>query len=279
MYFSDQDVQQLDRMAQQLRLDALDMIYHRGQGHIGGAFSMAEIVTALFFHHLRIRPEEPEWPERDRFVLGKGHACATLYAALARRGYFPKEDLETFGRIGSPLQGHPCRLKTRGIDMSAGCLGHALPIAAGLGLAARLEKRGWRTYALLGDGECQAGVVWEGAMVVGKYRLANVTTIVDHNDVQNDGASHEVMPVEPLAAKFRSFNLEVMEIDGHDMRQVLESIELAGRIYAAPVVIIAHTTKGRGVSFMENTCHWHGGAPTDEQYAQARAELEGALKR
>jgi len=279
MYYSDQEVEHLDRTAQQLRLDALDMIYKRGQGHIGGAFSMAEIITALFFHHMQVRPEQPDWPERDRFVLGKGHACATLYAALARRGYFPREDLDTFGRIGSPLQGHPCRLKTSGIDMSSGCLGHALSIGAGLGLAARLEKSCWRTYILLGDGECQAGIVWEGAMVVGKYRLSNVITIVDNNDVQNDGASHDVMPVELFAEKWRSFNLKVVEIDGHNMRQILETIEMVKKIYAVPMVIIAHTTKGKGVSFMENTCHWHGGAPNEDQYSRARAELEGTMKK
>lgn len=277
MYFSDKLVKDLSLTAQQLRLDALDMIYSRTQGHIGGAFSMAEIITALFFYHMNIKPDQPYWDQRDRFILGKGHACATLYAALARRGFFKEKELKEFGRIGSILQGHPDMNKTAGIDMSTGCLGHALPIAAGLGLAARLKRLCYKTYALLGDGECQAGIVWEGAMFISKYNLSNIITIIDYNNVQNDGPTHEIMPLEPFADKWKAFGFETFTVHGHNMYSILEVLAQAREIHANPVAIIAHTIKGKGVSFMENTCEWHGGAPTKEQYELAKIELEEGM--
>lgn len=274
---SDKLVDELDRKARELRMDVLRMIYKRGEGHPGGSLSIAEILAALFFHHLRIDPVNPDWPERDRFLLGKGHACATLYAALSRKGFFPGDTLNTFGRLGSSLQGHPDRLKTPGIDMTSGLLGHALSIAVGLGLAARIRGFTYNIYVLLGDGECQAGIIWEGAMAAGKYKLANITTIVDYNDIQNDGPVHEIMPIEPFVAKWESFGFEVMEINGHNMREVLDSLDAAAQIYTKPTVIIAHTTKGKGVSFMENVVSWHSGAPNDDQYAKAISELQGNL--
>jgi len=274
-YHSEKLIDELNKKARQLRLDALKMIHRRGQGHPGGSLSIAEIIAALFFHHLRIDPNNLSWPERDRFILSKGHACATLYAALARRGFFPVKELTSWGHLNSPLQGHPDRLKTPGVEMTAGFLGHGLAIGVGLSLAARLKKMNYHTYVLLGDGECQAGILWEGALTAGKYQLANLTAIVDYNDVQLDGPVHEIMPLEPFVEKWQSFNFAVIEINGHNMREVLEAFDVATEIHDKPTVIIAHTTKGKGVSFMENEAFWHGRAPDDEQYTKAETELKG----
>jgi len=269
----------LEERARQLRRDALIMIHRRGAGHPGGSLSAADIVAALFFHKLRLDPQRPDWPERDRFILSKGHASAILYAALARRGFFPVSDLERWGELDCHLQGHPDRLKTPGVEMTSGILGHGVAIGAGLALAARLKSRRYRVYVLLGDGECQAGIVWEGAMLAARYRLSNLTAIVDYNDVQLDGPVHEVMPIEPLAEKWRAFNWAVLEINGHNIRQIMEALDTAAEIHHRPTVIIAHTTKGKGVSFMENEAAWHGVAPNDAQLAQALAELgtEGSV--
>ncbi|MBA7499487.1 MAG: transketolase [Clostridia bacterium] len=274
-YHSEKLINGLNEKARQLRLDALKMIHRRGQGHPGGSLSAAEIMTALFFHHMQIDSTRPDWPERDRFILSKGHACAILYPALARRGYFSLEELSRWGHLGSFLQGHPDRLKTPGVEMTAGFLGHGLPIGVGLCLAARLKGLSYHTYILLGDGECQCGVLWEGAMTAAKYKLSNLIVIVDYNDVQLDGPVHEIMPLEPLVEKWKSFNFATVEINGHNMREVIEALDMAKEIHSQPTVIIAHTTKGKGVSFMENKAEWHGLAPNDAQYAQAVAELKG----
>ncbi len=266
---------ELEERARELRIDSLDMIYRRGAGHPGGSLSVAEIMAALFFHKMRLDPERPDWPERDRFILSKGHASAILYAALARRGFFPMEDLKQWGELSCHLQGHPDCLKTPGVEMTSGILGHGVAIGSGLALAARMNNLNYRVYVLLGDGECQAGVVWEGAMTAAKYRLANLTAIVDYNDVQLDGPVHEIMPLEPFVGKWQVFNWAVLEINGHNMRQVLEALDMADEIHDRPTVIVAHTTKGKGVSFMENDSHWHGVPPDDAQYAQAIAELRG----
>lgn len=265
---------ELNERARDLRLDSLEMIHRRGAGHPGGALSAAEIMAALFFHKLRLDPTRPDWPERDRFILSKGHASAILYAALARRGFFPMEDLKEWGKLECHLQGHPDRLKTPGVEMTSGILGHGVAIGAGLALVARMNGMRYRVYVLLGDGECQAGVVWEGTMTAAKYRLSNLTAIVDYNDVQLDGAVHQIMPLEPLIDKWRACNWEVLEINGHNMRQVLEALDMAKEIHHRPTVIVAHTTKGKGVSYMENKALWHGIAPSDEQLAQATAELK-----
>ncbi|MCD6574788.1 transketolase [Candidatus Aerophobetes bacterium] len=272
---SEKLINELNDMAKQLRIDALEMIHRRGQGHPGGSLSIAEIIAALFFHHLRIDPMRPDWEERDRFILSKGHACATLYAALAHRGFFPIEELTNWGHLNSRLQGHPDRLKTAGVEMTTGFLGHGLAIGAGLCLAARLKKMNYHTYVLLGDGECQSGILWEGALTAGKYRLSNLTAIVDYNDVQLDGPVHEIMPLEPFVEKWKAFSFAVIEINGHNMREILDSLDMALQIHTKPTAIIAHTTKGKGVSFMENKASWHGRAPNDEQFARAKAELLG----
>jgi transketolase len=266
-------LEELNKVAGELRIEALKMIHRRGQGHPGGALSAAEIVAALYFHHLRIKPEIPDWDARDRFILSKGHASAILYPALAKRGYFPVEELDTWGEIGGRIQGHPDRLKTPGIDMSAGCLGHGISIGAGLCLAARTENLDYRTYVLIGDGECQAGIIWEGVMLAAKYGLSNLVTILDYNQVQLDGRIDEIMPLEPLKEKWASFNWNIIEIDGHNMKEVLDSLDEACMSKDRPTVIIAHTVKGKGVSFMEGKAEWHGKAPSADELKRAMEEL------
>ena len=272
-------VRELDEIAQRLRLDALEMIHRRKAGHPGGSLSASEIITALIFHQLRIDPKRPEWEERDRFILSKGHACSLLYAALARRGFFPREDLKSWGHLGSRLQGHPDRLKTPGIDMTTGMEGHGLAVGAGLCLAARLKGLNYHVYVLVGDGECQCGVLWEGALIASKYRLSELTVIVDYNHVQMSGPVHEVLPLDPLVEKWKAFNFATIEINGNDMRQVLDALDLAVEIRNKPTAIIAHTTKGEGVSFMENTHEWHGRPPNDEEFRRAAEELRRRIKR
>jgi transketolase len=272
-FITDGKIQELEEIARQLRLTSLEMIHRRKAGHPGGCLSAADIVAALFFHKLRIDPRHRNWSDRDYFILSKGHASALLYAALARREFFPSEDLLSWGDLDCHLQGHPDRLKTPGVEMTTGLLGHGVAIGSGLALAARLNQKSQRVYVLLGDGECQAGMVWEGAMTAAKYNLSNLLAIVDYNDVQLDGPVHEIMPLEPFAEKWRAFNWAVLEINGHDMRQIVEALDAAEQIHAQPTVLIARTTKGRGVSYMENLAHWHGIPPDDAQMAQAVKEL------
>jgi len=267
-------IAELEEIARHLRMDSLTLINRRGAGHPGGALSAAEIMTALYFHVLRIDPENPVWEQRDRFILSKGHASAVLYSALSRRGFFSFSELDHWGEVDCPHQGHPDRLKTPGVEMTSGILGHGVALGTGLALAARLKKLAYQTYVLLGDGECQAGIVWEGAVTAAKYHLSNLTTIVDYNNVQLDGPVHEVMPLEPLADKWSSFGWHVVEVNGHSVRQVVEALELAREIHDQPTVILAHTTKGKGVSFMENQSYWHGNVPNNEQLSKALAELE-----
>jgi len=268
----------LDAKANYLRRQSLTMIYQRQAGHPGGCLSAADIVAALYFNILRLDPQRPAWEDRDRFILSKGHASALLYSALACRGYFTESDLGHWGELACHLQGHPDRLKTPGVDMTSGILGHGIAIGLGLCLAARLQKRDYHTYVLLGDGECQGGIVWEGINACSKFNPGNITAIVDYNDVQLDGAVHDIMPMEPFADKWRSFRWEVIAIDGHDMREILSSLDEAKGMTQRPVVIIARTVKGKGVSFMENKAHWHGIPPNKEQYEAAMAELAGEGK-
>jgi len=265
----------LEAQANYLRRQSLTMIYRRQAGHPGGCLSAADIVAALYFSVLRIDPTRPDWEDRDRFILSKGHASALLYSALARRGYFDESELEHWGELTCSLQGHPDRLKTPGVDMTSGILGHGIAIGLGLSLAARLREKDYHTYVLLGDGECQGGIVWESANACAKFNPGNLTAIVDYNDVQLDGAVHDIMPMEPFADKWRSFRWEVITIDGHDIKQILNALDEARSITRSPVVIIARTVKGRGVSFMENKSQWHGIPPDKEQYAAAMAELSG----
>ena len=278
--YNDETILDLEKIALDLRLTSLEMIYRRQAGHPGGSLSAADIVTALYFNKMRIDPKNPQDPDRDRFILSKGHASSILYAALAKKGYFPKEDLLQWGSLTCHLQGHPDRNKTPGVDMSTGVLGHGVNVGAGLALAAKLNGKSYRTYVLLGDGECQGGIVWEGAMTAGKFKLDNLTLVVDYNDVQLDGFVHDIMPLEPFTDKWKAFNLAVIEIDGHNMRQILEALDRAENTHDRTTVIVARTVKGKGVSFMENDNKWHGNVPSEQQMEQARMELsQGAMRR
>lgn len=269
----------LSRRAMEFRIQVLRMVYNYKTGHIGGAFSAAEIMTALYFHHLRLDPANPGWPDRDRLVFSKGHACAILYTALANRGYFPVEELMTFRAINSRLQGHPDNHKTPGVEVPAGPLGHGVAIGAGMALAARMDRSKRRIYVVLGDGEINAGVVWEGAMAAAKYGLDNLKAILDYNGIQQTGPTAKVLPTEPIADKWRSFGWHVIEIHGHNMGQVLDALDEADEIHARPAVIIARTTKGKGVGFMEYDHYWHGNPPTAEQFEAALAELKEGMDR
>jgi len=270
-------ISELKEIARQIRIHVLDTIHTVQSGHIGGSFSEAEILAALYFRILRLRPEEPKWPDRDRFVLSKGHACPGLYAALALRGYFPTDTLRTLRQFGSTLQGHPV-IKTPGIDMTTGSLGMGFGIAVGMALEASRSGKSYDVYTLLGDGEINEGIVWEVAGTANKYRLGNLVALVDRNTVQNDGPCDEIMPMEPIDRKFEAFGWRVSKIDGNDVGQVVRALEEARDYREGPSCIVAYTAKGKGVSFMENDAYWHGKAPNDEQYAAARAELEGAAR-
>jgi transketolase len=260
-----------------MREDVIRMVTAAGSGHPGGSLSAAEIVAALVFHTLRRRAGEPEWPDRDRFVISKGHGVPILYAALAEAGEIPHEELLTLRQLGSRLQGHPDRVKLPWVEAATGSLGQGLSIALGMALAGRLDGDRFRVFCLLGDGEVQAGQVWEAAMAAGKYRVSNLIAIVDYNKVQLDGLCREIMDLEPLAEKWRSFNWQVRTIDdGNDLGQVLTALAAAAADAAAgrgPQVLIAHTVKGKGVSFMEGTAAWHGKAPTAAEAERALEEI------
>jgi transketolase len=267
----------LSRRAYEHRSQVLRMVYDRKSGHIGGAFSIAEVLTALYFHHLRIDPQRPAWPDRDRLVFSKGHACAMLYTVLAHRGFFPVAELSTFRSLNSRLQGHPEPAKTAGVEVAAGPLGHGVAIGAGMALGARLAASRRNIYVILGDGELDSGVIWEGLLVAAKFGLNNLKVIVDYNGVQQTGTTSAVMPTEPIADKWAAFNWHVMEIHGHNMAEILDALDRVDEIHGRPAVIIARTTKGKGVSFMENEPAWHGGIPNDDQFRRASDELqEGA---
>ncbi len=271
-------VRDLSLRAYEYRAEVLQMVYDRKSGHIGGAFSIAEILTALYFHQLRLDPENPEWIDRDRLVFSKGHACAMLYTVLAHRGYFPIEELGTFRALNSRLQGHPEPAKTPGVEVAAGPLGHGVAVGAGMALAARLEGSRRKVYVILGDGELNSGVIWEGLMLGAKFGLDNLKVIVDYNGVQQTGSTRQVMPTEPIAEKWKAFNWHVIEIHGHNVAEILDAFDRADEIHGRPVVIIARTTKGKGVSFMENVPQWHGGIPSQEQFESAMEELQKGVR-
>ncbi|MFW6338024.1 MAG: transketolase [Alkalispirochaetaceae bacterium] len=268
---------QLRDRAREIRLAVLEMVYTAQSGHIGGSFSAAEILAALYFKFLRVRPEEPKWPDRDRFILSKGHACPVLYATLAIKGFYPMETLKTLRQFESILQGHPV-IKTPGVDMTSGSLGIGFGIAVGMAIEAKVSGAEYNLFSLLGDGEINEGVVWEAAQNANKYRLDNLVAIVDRNRIQNDGFSDDIMPVEPIDEKFRAFGWKVEKIDGHDMQQVVAALERAVAHKGTPYCIVSYTIKGRGVSFMENDHYWHGKPPTEEQYEAAKKELSGGAK-
>jgi len=266
-------IQELEQIANDLRCLIVRMVHIAGSGHPGGSLSAADIVAALYFSVLRVDPSWPDWPDRDRFVLSKGHACPVVYAALARRGYFPVDELWTLRQLGSRLQGHPDMQRTPGIDATTGSLGQGISIACGLALAAKIDHETYRVYTMLGCGELQEGQVWEAAMAAAHYKLDNLTAIVDYNRLQLDGTNAEIMEIAPLADKWRAFGWQVLEIDGHNMSEILEALSASQKTGDIPTVIIARTVKGKGVSFMENQVGWHSGTLSKEQLAQALADL------
>jgi transketolase len=266
-------VTKLKKQARTIRKDIINMIYHSQSGHPGGALSCTDILTVLYFDILHVDPEKPKDPDRDRFILSKGHACPAWYACLAEKGFFDTSHLNTLRQFGSILQGHPDMNKTPGVDINTGSLGHGASEAIGMALEGKMTKKNFHVYAVLGDGELNEGIIWEAAMSAGKFSLDNLTFIIDYNHLQLDGTTEQIMPLEPLAQKFESFGWETMEIDGHDIQQIITSIEKRNEISGKPVCIIAQTVKGKGVSFMENQRGWHGKAPNDEEFIQAMKEL------
>lgn len=265
----------LKSLTKQMRLDIIRMIEAAGNGHPGGSLSIIDILTVLYWKFLKHDPKKPDWEGRDRFILSKGHACPALYAVMAYRGYFPKEDLMSLRKLGSPLQGHPDRLRMPGIEFSTGSLGQGLSVGLGMACAAKLDKQDWKAVVVLGDGELQEGQCWEAFMAAPKFKLDNLIAIVDHNNGQIDGPVSEVMDIEPLTDKLKSFQWEVQTVDGHDLAAVEKALAKA---WAAkdgrPQAIVAKTVKGKGVSFMEHNIAWHGNAPKKEDADKACEEIK-----
>jgi transketolase len=265
---------ELKEMAKKLRRHVITMIATAGSGHPGGSLSAADIITALYFKVLRHDPKNPQWSDRDRFILSKGHAAPILYAALAEAGYFPVAELATLRKLDSRLQGHTDRKFTPGVEMSAGSLGMGLSFAIGVALAARLDSKTYRTYVLLSDGECEEGETWEAALSAAQFKLDNLTAIVDCNGMQLSGWTRDIMNLEPFTRKWQAFGWHIIDIDGHDFDQILSACQRAEKIKGKPTVIVARTIKGKGVSFMENNAEFHGKAPTWEEAERALKELE-----
>lgn len=273
MGISKELIKNLENIANQVRRDIIKMTGFAGSGHPGGSLSVVEVLVSLYFARMRHNPSDPYWPERDRFVLSKGHAAPALYSVLSLCGYFPREELWRLRKLGSILQGHPSRLDTPGVEASTGSLGIGFAIAQGMALAGKLDKKDYRVFVLLGDGEIQEGIVWEVAMSASFHHLDNLTAILDYNGMQLDGSIHDIVSPYPIASKWRAFGWEVFEIDGHDFYQILEVLSKVERVREFPTIIIAHTVKGKGVSFMENNNEFHGKAPTPEQVKMALEEL------
>jgi len=266
---------QYEKAAANIRTGIVKAIHNAGSGHPGGSLSAADIVTALYFKEMNIDPENPKMEGRDKFILSKGHAGPVQYAALAERGYFPKEEILQLRKLGNKFQGHPNMHKVPGVEMSTGSLGQGISVAAGMAMANKLDKNPGRVYVLLGDGEIQEGLVWEAAMSAAHYGLDNLVGILDWNGLQIDGKNENVMTVTPVDEKFRSFGWNVVVIDGHDFAQIFDAFDQARACEGKPTMIIAKTVKGKGVSFMENEAGWHGKAPNEEQVQQAVEELGG----
>lgn len=264
----------LEEKAKEVRLKIVDMIHKAQSGHPGGSLSAADIVTALYFDVARLKPDTPRWPDRDRILLSKGHACPVIYTCLAMRGFFDIAHLDTLRQIESILQGHPIH-KTPGIDMTTGSLGHGLSIGLGMALEGKLTGRNYHVYVILGDGEINEGLVWEAAMAANKYKTDNLIAFVDRNGLQMDGFCNDVMPTGDICEKFNAFGWQTLHINGHDMEQILTAIEKARSVTGKPVCIVADTVKGKGVSYMENVCEWHGKCPDNTEYDCAIQEIRG----
>ena len=273
MALSTQERQKLQDIARELRLTVIDVMAWSGGAHVGGSLSIIDILTILYFKYLDVNPADPQWDERDRFVLSKGHAAAGLIPVLAKRGFFPEETLKTFNHFGSPFAMHPDSNKVIGCDASAGSLGHGLSMAVGMALGARQRKMPWKTVCLMGDGECCEGSVWEAAMSAPHFKLGNLIGIVDRNRFMIDGETEDVMPLEPFADKWRAFGWDVVEVDGHDFDQLDEALSKAWAVTDVPVLILAHTIKGKGVDFMENNVVYHYASADSELCARAKASI------
>ena len=274
---TDSNIELLEAKAKKLRCNVISMITAAGSGHPGGALSSMDLITYLYFYKMRIDPENPKWEDRDRFIFSKGHCCPAMYAALAEKGFFPEDALWTLRDLGSILQGHPDMRKTPGVDMTSGSLGQGLSCAVGMALGGKLGKRGFDVYALIGDGEMQSGQVWEAAMAAGGYELDNLTVIIDNNKLQCDGATCNIMKIEPVKDKWSAFGWEVCEIDGHSFREIDKAFDIFTPGNGKPKALIANTIKGKGVSFMENNHLWHGLPPTEEQAYAAIKEIRGEM--
>ncbi len=274
MPYSDKQIEELESKAKHIRRTIIDMLCRACSGHPGGSLSSTDLVCALYFAVLRHNPRNPQWPDRDRFHMSKGHCCPLLYAVLAESGYFPKEKLKELRKLGSMLQGHPDR-RCPGVEVASGSLGQGLSVALGMSLAAKLDKKDYRVYCLIGDGESQEGNIWEAAMAASHYKRDNLCAMLDYNGLQIDGKTSEVMNLDPVKDKWQAFGWHTIEIDGHNMKEILEAFEEAKAVKQKPSIIIANTTKGKGVSFMENVCSFHGCAPTAEEAKKAIEELGG----
>lgn len=273
-----QSTKELQIKAIQIRKELLQMIYHSGEGHTGGSLSSVDILVTLYYRIMKIDPKNPKWDERDRFILSKGHSVEGYYAILADLGFFPKQELQSYRKFGSRLIGHPNN-KIPGVELNTGALGHGLSVAVGMALAGKMDGKDYKVYTLMGDGELAEGSVWEAAMAASNYKLDNLIGIIDRNKLQISGNTEEVMKLESLREKWEAFGWEVLEVDGHDIERLVEVFEKLPVQKGKPHVVIAHTVKGKGVSFMENDRKWHHGVPNEQQFEQAMLELDLMMKK
>lgn len=271
------NISELKKIANEVRIGIIEEVYSAQSGHPGGSLSITDILTVLYFNEMNIDEKKPNMPNRDRLVLSKGHASPALYSVLANRGFFEKDKLKTFRKIDSNLQGHPDKNKVKGVDMTTGSLGQGLSAANGMALAGKLNKSNYMVYCILGDGELEEGQIWEAAMTSHHYKLDNLCVIVDNNNLQIDGKVEDVMNIYPIVDKFKSFGFETIQIDGHNITQIMEALGQARKIKGKPTVIIAKTIKGKGVSYMENQAGWHGKAPNEDEYKRAINELKNII--
>lgn len=276
MPLSPSDLRHLELSANTIREDIIKMLVEAGSGHSGGPLGMADVFSALFFKVLNINPEKPDWDERDRFVLSCGHICPVMYATMARRGFFPVEELKTLRKFETRLQGHPHREALPGLETTSGPLGSGLSQAAGMALAGIMDKKSWRVYCVTSDGEHQEGNTWEAIMFAANYKLGNLTVIMDRNNMQIDGHTEDIMQIDPIADKYRAFNWNVIEVNGHNFQEIIDACEFAKTVYDKPSIIIAHTIPGKGVSYMENRFEWHGAPPDSMDISGAPAKGEQA---
>lgn len=277
-HIHDDKIKKLELIANDIRKDVISMLVEAGSGHPAGALGMADVFAALYFHVLRHDPKKPGWPDRDRLVLSNGHICPALYSAMAHAGYFKRAELKTLRKFGSRLQGHPERERLPGLESTSGPLGAGLAQAAGMALAAKMDDKKWRTYCLTSDGEHDAGLHWEAVLFAAAKRLDNLTCVIDRNNIQLDGPTEQIMPLDPLKEKYAAFGWHVIELDGNNIRAVIDGLNESKTLHDRPTVIIAHTIPGRGVSFMERDFRWHGMTPDESQARQALTELETLAK-